>query len=32
MNLHREVVAAYQQQPADLARANRALATFRQGL
>lgn len=32
LNLYREVVAAYQQQPADLARANRALATYRQGL
>jgi hypothetical protein len=32
MNFQREVVAAYQQAPVDLARANRALATFRQGL
>jgi hypothetical protein len=32
MHLHREVIAAYQQPPADLARANRALATYRQGL
>jgi hypothetical protein len=32
MHFTREVVAAYQAQPADLARANRALATYRQGL
>ncbi|MNL89344.1 hypothetical protein D3C87_2196050 [compost metagenome] len=32
LNFQREVVAAYQQTPADLARANRALATYRQGM
>jgi hypothetical protein len=32
MNLQREVAAAYSQAPTDLARANRALATYRQGL